>query len=213
MEFKVLDEKQVKQYSTLDVEKFAAKENFKEAAQKLFDGRKVIVGEKAEFEFRFEYDEILEEVEEIRDYEVSELKELIPKTWEFIGKVKGGAIFNTISKGALTDGLKLDSNVEARIKSIKEKEFLDESKKQEKIALRKDMQKEILTFEEEKGEKFSKDIVWKVWHVSEKDRVTPLIKERGDEYYEKYMEKCKAIGLDKLNEISEIYRERYYGDD
>lgn len=212
MEFEVLNEKQIKQYSTLDVEKFAAKENFKEAAQKLFDGRKILIGEKAKFEFRFEYDDILEEVEEIRDYEISELKEMIPKTWEFIGKVKGGAIFNTIGKNALTDGLKLDSNVEARIKSIKEKDFLDDNKKKEKIELRKEMQKEILKFEEEKEEKFSKDIVWKIWHVSEKDRVTPLVKDKGDDYYKKYVEKCRAIGLDKLNQISEIYRERYYDD-
>lgn len=212
MKFEILDESQVKKYSTLDVEKFAAKKDFKKAAEKLFDGRKILKGEKAEQEFRFEYDDILEEVEEIRDYEICELKKMIPETWEYISKVKGSAIYKSIDKGNLTDALKLDTNVEKKINNIKNNELLDEIQKKQRIKMRQNIQKEIKNFEKAKDEEFGKDICWKIWHVAEKERVIKNLKEKGEKNYKKYMEKIKAIGIDKLDEIAEVYSERYYED-
>lgn len=204
MEFKYLDEKQVAKYSTLDIEKFAAKENFEKAAQKLMDGRKVLKGEKAQTEFKYEYDEILEEIEVIRDYEIEELKTIIPKTWNFISKVKGSSIFKSIKKGKLVDGLVLETNVEKKIKDIEENPILDENQKESKIQLRKDIKAEIENFKEEKGEEWVQDTVWKIWQVAEMERVkSELIAKKGQAGFEKYMEKCRAIGLEKLNQIAD----------
>lgn len=167
---------------------------FVEEGKRIIKDCKVIKGEEALENFNTTLNTLTFEIEELYPLDYKEFKKEFPRTIELVTTVGGSVVNDSVEKGLVLQGWALETNVNEIINNIN-KNVKDEKKKEELIALRKDVMKEISRMKNDFDIEWSQDLFWKCWKIKEGEARWNFLKNaKGETLAKKRIDSIRKVG-------------------
>ncbi len=164
---------------------------------------KVIQGEESLNEFEYEYDEDLDEINQV-NIALEDVKATIPTIYNKIVNMDGNQIFRAMENNKFCRFIANTRDYENKIEEIKENTKLSQDKKDKQVSIRKQMRKEYLELKELNGH-LNSNTCWKIWKIKEGQKAKKeLLEDLGQDKLEKEIAKVKYLGNNFIKECKDI---------